>query len=68
MPRGAKISLALNELKQVALHSNSNITSKHATQVQRYYWFCMQKKTMGNCKGLTHDKSRIMSKGKSNIL
>ena len=27
---------------QVALHSNSNTTSKHAPQVERNYGFCMQ--------------------------
>ena len=35
MPRGAKMSLALNELKQVPLHSNSNTTSEHASEVER---------------------------------
>ena len=34
--RGAKISLALSEPKQVALHSNSNTTSELApSQVER---------------------------------
>ena len=30
MPRGAKMSLALNIQNEVALHSTSNSTSKHA--------------------------------------
>jgi hypothetical protein len=30
MPRGAKVSLALNVPQKVALHSISNTTSKHA--------------------------------------
>ena len=34
MPRGAKKSLALNEPKHIALHSNTNTTSKHAPQVE----------------------------------
>ena len=42
MPRGAKMSLALNEPKQVSLHSNSNSTSKHAPQAEINYWYCMQ--------------------------
>ena len=33
MPRGAKMSLALNEPNKVALCSNSNTTSKHAPTV-----------------------------------
>ena len=35
MPRGAKLNAALNVLKWVARHSNSNITPKHAPQVER---------------------------------
>ena len=35
MPRGAKTSLALNELEWVAIHSNSNTTSKHVLQLAR---------------------------------
>ena len=35
MPRGARITLALNELKYVVLHLNSNTTSKNAPQVER---------------------------------
>jgi hypothetical protein len=35
MPRGSKMSLALNELNQGALHSHSNATSEHASQVER---------------------------------
>ena len=31
------MSLAFNELKQVALHSNSNPTSEHASEVERDY-------------------------------
>jgi len=34
MPRGAKISLALNEPKQVAHHANSSTSSKHASLVE----------------------------------
>jgi len=34
MPRGAKMSLTLNELKKVALQSNSNTSSEHAPQVE----------------------------------
>jgi hypothetical protein len=34
MPNGAKMSLALNALEQVALHSNANTTSKHSPQVK----------------------------------
>jgi hypothetical protein len=37
MPRGAKMSLALNELEQVALDADLNTTSEHAPQVQRNY-------------------------------
>ena len=32
--RGSKMSLALNELNQVALHSHLNTTSEHASQVE----------------------------------
>ena len=41
MPRGAKMSLALHELK-VPLHSNSNTTSEHAPQVEGNYGYMMQ--------------------------
>ena len=34
-PRGAKITLALNEPKQVALHSNSSTNSENAPQVEK---------------------------------
>jgi hypothetical protein len=34
MPRGARMSLTLNEQKWVALHSNSNSISKHAPQLK----------------------------------
>ena len=37
MPRGAKMSMALTEPKQVALHSKSNTTSEHTPQVVRNY-------------------------------
>ena len=37
MPRGAKMRLALNEPKQVAIHPNSNATLEHAMQVERNY-------------------------------
>ena len=33
--KGAKMSLALNELKKSVLHSNSNNTSEHAPQAER---------------------------------
>jgi hypothetical protein len=35
IPRGAKMSLALNKPKEVGLHSNLNTTSEHAPQVER---------------------------------
>ena len=35
MPRGTKMNLALNESKQVALHSDSNIISKNAPYGER---------------------------------
>ena len=37
MPRGAKMSLALNELTSVALHSNLNTTSNHAPHGEKDY-------------------------------
>ena len=37
IPRGAKMYLALNEPKLVALHSNSNSTSENAPQMERNY-------------------------------
>ena len=37
MPRGDKMSLVLNQLKYIALHSHSNIASKHAAQAERNY-------------------------------
>ena len=42
MPRGAEMSVAVNKLNQVALHSNSNTDSKHAPQVEINYQFSMQ--------------------------
>ena len=42
MPRGAKVTLALNILMESVLHSDSNTTSKHAPQVERTYWNCRQ--------------------------
>ena len=41
IPKGAKMTLALNEPKWVALYSNSNTISKHAAQVERNYSYCM---------------------------
>ena len=35
MPRGAKMSKALNELNKIALHSKSNTTSEHATTSEK---------------------------------
>ena len=37
MPRGAKVSLTLNELKQVAFHTNPSTTSKDGPQVERNF-------------------------------
>ena len=37
MPRGAKVSEAFNDLKQVAFHSNTSTTSKDGPQVERDY-------------------------------
>ena len=37
MPRGAKMSMALAEPKQVALRSKLNTTSEHTPQVERNY-------------------------------
>ena len=48
MPGGAKMNLALNELREVDLHSNSGTTSKHAPQVERNYSYCMQNSQMEN--------------------
>lgn len=43
MPKAAKMRQALTELKEVTLHSNSNVpTSEHAPQVARKYQYCMQ--------------------------
>ena len=42
MPRGDKMSLALNKAKHVACHSNSFSTSKYAPRVERNYWYCIQ--------------------------
>ena len=39
MPRGAKMSLALNKPKVVARHSNLNTTSKHAPHGEKSYIF-----------------------------
>ena len=36
------MSVAVNKLNQVALHSNSNTDSKHAPQVEINYQFSMQ--------------------------
>ena len=33
------MSLALNELEQVALDADLNTTSEHAPQVERNYWY-----------------------------
>jgi hypothetical protein len=37
MPTGAKLSLALNEPKKVALHSTSKTIPKHAPRINRDY-------------------------------
>ena len=42
MPRGAKMSLALNETYYVGLHSKSNATSEHALLVESNHWYSMQ--------------------------
>ena len=42
MPRGAERSLALNEPRQITLHSIQNTISRHAPQVKINYWCCMQ--------------------------
>ena len=41
MSRGAMMSLAINEPKYVALHSNSNTTpSMHHEWKEKYYFIC----------------------------
>ena len=42
MSRGANLSLALYEPKEVALHSNSISTSKYAPQEERNFWCYMK--------------------------
>ena len=42
MPRGVTLSLALNDPKEVVLHSNSNTTSEYAPQLEKSYRFRMQ--------------------------
>ena len=54
MPRGAKMSLILNELKVVALHSYSNTSSKHAPEVGRIISDIVCKTTYEKSKGITH--------------
>ena len=36
------MSLALSKPKQVALHANTNTTSKDAPQVENNYQYCME--------------------------
>ena len=51
MPRGARMSLTLDEFKYITLHSSSNTTSKHAIQVERNYWYSIslhQRKIKGD--------------------
>lgn len=48
MSRGANTSLALDKSKSwVAIHSNSNTTSKHASQVEIFFYFFYVKQPMG---------------------
>ena len=52
IPKGAKMSLALNELEWVASHSNSNTTSKHVLQVERLSFLILYaKQPMENHRG-----------------
>jgi hypothetical protein len=53
MPRGAKMSLALNELHEIGCPL---FNFKHAPQVERNDRFCMQKQSMGNNRGPPPDK------------
>ena len=66
--RGAKISLALNDPKQVALHSNLNTTSEHTpSQQERNNCCCMDNnpwKIIGN---KLSTKSPIGLKDNSNV-
>jgi hypothetical protein len=56
MPRGSETISVLNELKQVALHSIPNTTSKHAPQVDRHLLIRYGKQPMENHRGPTHNK------------
>jgi hypothetical protein len=51
MPRGAKMSLTLNEPKVVALHLNSNTSSKHAPEVGRSILILYAEQLMENQRG-----------------
>lgn len=41
MPRGTKMSLNINEPKQIAPHSISNTISEHALRTERNDWICL---------------------------
>ena len=57
----------MNLKKQVALHSNSNTTSKHTPQVERNYWFLYAKQPIENHRGQTPNENVIDLKDNSKI-
>ena len=62
MPRDAKMTLVLNELKLIAIQSNSNTTSELAPQVKRSIVFVC-KTTSGNLRGSTPDERSHLVRG-----
>ena len=56
MPKGAKMSLALNELHEIGCPL---FNFKHAPQVEGNDRFCMQEQSMGNNRGPPLTKSSI---------
>ena len=57
------MSLALNELKLVSLHSNTNTISKHAPHVKELMLLYAEQ-PIGSRKGATHDEKSHSSKDK----
>jgi hypothetical protein len=61
MPRGAEMSLAINEPEHVALYSNSNTTSEHALQMEKKFLILYACKTTK--RGPTPNEKTHLAKG-----
>ena len=69
MPSGAKMILILNEPHKIGCSSfNSTTTSRHATQVERNYWYCIQNNQWKIIDDQLPTRSTVELKDNSNVV